>query len=44
MKMLLQVLFLTGALIASVQAQAHSGGTNAAGCHTDHKRGGYHCH
>lgn len=23
---------------------AHSGGTNSAGCHNDHKTGGYHCH
>ena len=23
---------------------SHSGGTNAAGCHTNHKTGGYHCH
>ena len=23
---------------------AHSGGTNAQGCHTDHKTGLYHCH
>lgn len=23
---------------------AHSGGTNAQGCHTDHKTGVYHCH
>lgn len=23
---------------------AHSGGTNAAGCHNDHQNGGYHCH
>ncbi|MCY4497252.1 MAG: YHYH domain-containing protein [Rhodospirillaceae bacterium] len=25
-------------------AFAHSGGTNAAGCHTNHRTGGYHCH
>ncbi len=23
---------------------AHSGGTNSAGCHTNHKTGKYHCH
>lgn len=23
---------------------AHSGGTNALGCHLDHKTGEYHCH
>lgn len=22
----------------------HSGGTDAAGCHKNHKTGGYHCH
>lgn len=22
----------------------HSGGTDASGCHHDHKTGGYHCH
>ena len=25
-------------------AQAHSGGTNSAGCHTRHSDGSYHCH
>ncbi|WP_332875635.1 YHYH domain-containing protein [Halomonas sp. G15] len=25
-------------------ALAHSGGTNAQGCHTNHKTGAYHCH
>ena len=25
-------------------AQAHSGGTDSAGCHNDRKTGGYHCH
>ncbi|WP_308669819.1 MULTISPECIES: YHYH domain-containing protein [Brucella] len=25
-------------------ALAHSGGTDANGCHTNHKTGGYHCH
>lgn len=36
-------LFLTITFIASV-AIAHSGGTDANGCHYDHKNGGYHCH
>ncbi|UXN58343.1 YHYH domain-containing protein [Phyllobacterium zundukense] len=27
-----------------VVASAHSGGTDANGCHEDHKRGGRHCH
>lgn len=30
--------------LAASFAQAHSGGTNSAGCHTDHKTGVYHCH
>jgi hypothetical protein len=31
------------ALISGV-ALAHSGGTDANGCHHDRKNGGYHCH
>lgn len=31
-------------LIFSVTTYAHSGGTNAQGCHHDHQNGGYHCH
>lgn len=30
--------------VTNAPAWAHSGGTNAAGCHYDHKNGGYHCH
>ena len=29
---------------AAPPTQAHPGGTNAQGCHTNHKTGGYHCH
>lgn len=32
------------ALIFSSLAIAHSGGTDAAGCHYDRKTGVYHCH
>jgi hypothetical protein len=32
------------ATLVSVGAYAHSGRTNAAGCHTNHKTGEYHCH
>lgn len=32
------------ALAVSGQALAHSGGTDAAGCHMNHKTGVYHCH
>jgi hypothetical protein len=38
--LMLVILTMTG--IQSVAA--HSGGTNAAGCHNDHQNGGYHCH
>ncbi|MGO1118261.1 YHYH domain-containing protein [Rhodovibrionaceae bacterium A322] len=31
-------------MLAGNLAVAHSGGTNSAGCHNDHKNGGYHCH
>lgn len=30
--------------LSSGLALAHSGGTDAAGCHNNHKTGGYHCH
>lgn len=32
------------ALTFSLSAFAHSGGTDANGCHHDRKTGGYHCH
>lgn len=28
----------------ATDAIAHGGGLNSAGCHTNHKTGGYHCH
>jgi len=31
-------------IFATGDTGAHSGGTNAAGCHTNHKTGDYHCH
>jgi hypothetical protein len=31
-------------LAASGPASGHPGGTNAQGCHTNHKTGDYHCH
>lgn len=31
-------------LSIAATATAHSGGTNAQGCHFDHIHGGYHCH
>lgn len=36
------VLLVCIGFVAGVSA--HSGGTNSAGCHTNHKTGGYHCH
>lgn len=36
---------IAAALFAlSATAWAHSGGTDAAGCHYNHKTGEYHCH
>lgn len=32
------------AVCFALPAFAHSGGTNAQGCHTDRKTGAYHCH
>ena len=29
---------------SDVFINGHSGGTDASGCHTNHKTGGYHCH
>lgn len=31
-------------VLAAGFAQAHSGGTDSAGCHTNSKTGVYHCH
>lgn len=31
-------------LALSAFAMAHSGGTDASGCHYDHRTGVYHCH
>jgi hypothetical protein len=41
-KVVLAIAIIFGFL--SVNAFAHSGGTDANGCHTDHKTGQYHCH
>ncbi|MBD1220474.1 YHYH domain-containing protein [Acinetobacter seifertii] len=30
--------------LAVTNANAHSGGTNSSGCHTNSKTGQYHCH
>lgn len=31
-------------LVVPLWTHAHSGGTNADGCHTNHETGEYHCH
>jgi hypothetical protein len=31
-------------VLCSSETLAHSGGTNADGCHTDRRTGDYHCH
>lgn len=41
MKKLIAMMFI---LVTSQLAIAHSGGTDANGCHTNHKTGDYHCH
>jgi hypothetical protein len=35
---------LSLSIVASSIAEAHSGGTNRYGCHTNHRTGDYHCH
>jgi len=42
MQKLLIALFVC--LIGASAAFAHGGGTDAYGCHTNHKTGDYHCH
>lgn len=39
-----KIFFVAILLILSGNALAHSGGTDDAGCHTNHKTGDYHCH
>lgn len=38
------LLFAIVTLFATSQSFSHSGGTDAYGCHTNHKTGHYHCH
>ena len=44
MKTFILALSALAVLSWSSPIAAHSGGTDANGCHRDHKRGGYHCH
>jgi phosphosulfolactate synthase (CoM biosynthesis protein A) len=38
------ICFIFIVLFMSLDVWAHSGGTNAEGCHTNRKTGDYHCH
>lgn len=42
--MLKFVFIAVSTVVFATSALAHSGGTDANGCHNDNKRGGYHCH
>ncbi|MEE3649443.1 MULTISPECIES: YHYH domain-containing protein [unclassified Brenneria] len=45
MKKLIVAIITSGFLaMTASSAFAHSGGTDANGCHTNHKTGDYHCH
>ncbi|MFG1496072.1 YHYH domain-containing protein [Saccharospirillum sp. HFRX-1] len=44
MKYIQQLMALCFALAITSFALGHSGGTNAQGCHTNHRTGDYHCH
>lgn len=39
-----QLLATIAIAVLAATAFAHSGGTDKAGCHTDHRTGVYHCH
>lgn len=40
----MKYLILSLALLAPAAVVAHSGGTDSAGCHVDHRTGVRHCH
>lgn len=41
----MKLILICAALVGmTMGALAHSGGTDANGCHTNHKTGVYHCH
>ena len=44
MKSILFAVALSLLVFTSMNVSAHSGGTNAAGCHMNHKTGSFHCH
>ena len=39
-----KIVYILLLLLFPISAFAHSGRTNSAGCHNNHKTGGYHCH
>lgn len=40
----MKIALTIAAMLISIVAYAHSGGTDRLGCHTDHKTGLWHCH
>lgn len=40
----MKIIITIALVFASGLAFAHSGGTDANGCHVNHKTGVYHCH
>lgn len=44
MKLIAAILLAVLGVVGIGLAQAHSGGTDRWGCHTDHSTGLYHCH
>lgn len=44
MKVAILAALTTLAMFLSIDAYAHSGGTDSNGCHTNHQTGEYHCH
>ena len=39
-----KLMLISAFMCLSGSVMAHSGGTNADGCHTNRKTGDYHCH
>jgi hypothetical protein len=44
MKSLVPLILIVIAVLSCPGASAHSGGTNAEGCHTNRQTGEHHCH
>ncbi len=43
-RLALALMLLVASAWITTTAVAHSGGTDASGCHVDHRTGIYHCH